>query len=664
MASTTKRPGLAKAAAKAALGSQCPFLKMNTKQHSAAYMANFAGQCPFLGMVQLNNHHESPVSHVGSKAHFPSPMSLPPTPTSLEELALPYLGGEPMDERRDEFLDEEEEQQLKQDGESMLGLDAASLRKALTNGPTPSSRPVSVENEVLSELKAAKRASGRTSTGLSKLSVEDKQRKTAEAVRNTYDAAFDKHLEGIKQEGRYRVFAHLERRAGHFPEALLHDPAQPGVTKPVTVWCSNDYLGQGQNPVVTSAFIEAVTKCGAGAGGTRNISGTSHHHVALERELADLHQKDAALLFSSGYVANEATITTLAKIFPDMVLFSDQLNHASLIQGIRHSGLEKRVFRNNDADHLHSLMQEYPKDRPKMVIFESVYSMEGSIAPLKQICDVAEEHNALTFCDEVHAVGLYGPRGGGIAEQEGLADRISIISGTLAKAFGVGGGYIAAGSSLVDAVRSFAPGFIFTTSLNPPMSAAARASVAFLKTNPQLREKHQERAQRLKTLVRQAELPLMPSASHIVPVWVGEATRCKRITDRLLHAHGIYVQPINYPTVPKGQERLRLTPSPFHTDAMMGRLVAALEKTMKEDFPEDAAMRERYHAYLAHYQQQQEQQQRRELQQAAAMMTMLMAAEEKERNDVSMVGASQKLSTQPQVEGLASTATAAAAASS
>lgn len=323
-------------------------------------------------------------------------------------------------------------------------------------------------------------------------------------------------------------------------------------------------------------------QCGVGAGGTRNISGTSHYHVELEKELADLHQTESALLFTSCYVANEASISTMAKILPGMVIFSDQLNHASLIAGIRSSGCEKRVFRNNDVDHLHQLMKEYPKDRPKMVIFESVYSMEGNIGPIEKICDVADEHNALTFLDEVHAVGLYGQHGAGIAERDGVMDRLSIISGTLAKGYGVGGGYIASSSPIIDAVRSFAPGFIFTTSLNPPMAAAAKASVSYLKHNPQIREKHQERAATLKSRLAAAGVPVMPSESHIVPVFVGDAALCKKISDELLNKHNIYVQPINYPTVPKGEERLRLTPTPFHTDEMMNHLVSSITSAFKE----------------------------------------------------------------------------------
>eukprot|EP01087_Luapelamoeba_hula_P004067 TRINITY_DN1402_c0_g1_i1.p1 TRINITY_DN1402_c0_g1~~TRINITY_DN1402_c0_g1_i1.p1 ORF type:complete len:583 (-),score=97.52 TRINITY_DN1402_c0_g1_i1:112-1860(-) len=401
---------------------------------------------------------------------------------------------------------------------------------------------------------------------------------TSGEVMQRYDDKFAASIKGVKDEGRYRVFAEIERRAGHFPEAILH---ANGKRQPITMWCSNDYLGQGQNPVVVKAFKDAIDQNGAGAGGTRNISGTSHHHVALERELADLHQKEGALLFSSGYVANEATISTIAKLLPGMVIFSDKLNHASLISGIKSSGCEKHVFRNNDVDHLHELMKQYPKEVPKLVVFESVYSMEGSIGPLEKICDVADEHNALTLVDEVHAVGLYGQTGAGIAERDGVMDRVSIVSGTLAKGFGVGGGYIATSAPLVDAIRSFAPSFIFTTSLNPPMAAAAKASVAYLKKNNDLRVKHQERAATLKAMLRAQDLPVMPSDTHIVPVFVGDAAKCKRISDELLYKHQIYAQPINYPTVPKGEERLRLTPTPFHTDGMMTRLVSSLETVME-----------------------------------------------------------------------------------
>ena len=388
-----------------------------------------------------------------------------------------------------------------------------------------------------------------------------------------YSKFFSAALDRLHDERRYRVFADLERIAGRFPHAVWHSPKGP---RNVVIWCSNDYLGMGQHPKVVGAMVETATRVGTGAGGTRNIAGTHHPLVQLEAELADLHGKEAALLFTSGYVSNDATLSTLAKILPGCVIFSDELNHASMIAGIRNSGAEKQVFRHNDMAHLEELLAACDPAAPKLIAFESVYSMDGDIAPLHQICDLADQYNALTYIDEVHAVGMYGPRGGGISERDEAAHRITLIEGTLGKAFGVMGGYVAADRRIIDVIRSYAPGFIFTTSLAPVLVAGVLAAVRHLKGSNEEREAQQKAAATLKTLLREAGLPVMDSVTHIVPLMVGDPVRAKQISDILLAEYGVYVQPINYPTVPRGTERLRFTPGPAHSVAMMQELTAAL----------------------------------------------------------------------------------------
>jgi 5-aminolevulinate synthase len=394
-----------------------------------------------------------------------------------------------------------------------------------------------------------------------------------------YELFFKQRLEDLKSEGRYRVFADLERHQGAFPKATFHTESS---TQDITVWCSNDYLGMGQNPGVITAMHEALEKCGAGAGGTRNISGTNHYHVALERELADLHGKEAALLFTSGYVSNWASLGTLPALLPNCVVLSDAGNHASMIEGIRHSKAERMIFKHNDVADLEAKLKTIDPARPKLIAFESVYSMDGDIAPITAICDVADKYGAMTYLDEVHAVGLYGPRGGGIAEREGLMHRITVIEGTLGKAFGVVGGYIAASEALVDFIRSFASGFIFTTALPPAVAAGAAASIRHLKTSQVERIRHQDRVAKTRKALDMAGIPHVMNDSHIVPVIVGDAAKCKFISDYLMQQFGIYIQPINYPTVPKGTERLRITPTPFHSDADIEKLVMALSSLWKQ----------------------------------------------------------------------------------
>jgi 5-aminolevulinate synthase len=384
-----------------------------------------------------------------------------------------------------------------------------------------------------------------------------------------YNRIFRDAIDRLHAEGRYRVFIDILRNRGNYPNARCF--AGHNGARPITVWCSNDYLGMGQHPDVIAAMEETLHDVGAGSGGTRNIGGNTHYHLELENELAELHDKEAALLFTSGYISNEATLSTLGKLLPGCIVFSDELNHASMI-----AGCEKRVFRHNDLEHLEELLAEAPRDAAKLIAFESVYSMDGDIAPIAEICDLADKYNALTYLDEVHAVGMYGDHGGGISERDGVAHRLTIIEGTLAKAFGIMGGYIAASKMLTDVIRSYAPGFIFTTSLAPVLVAGALASVRHLKSSSVEREGQQAAAEMLKTKMQGAGLPVMPSTTHIVPLLVGDPAKCKKISDILLIEYGVYVQPINYPTVPRGTERLRFTPGPNHSEAMMDDLVRAL----------------------------------------------------------------------------------------
>ncbi len=406
-----------------------------------------------------------------------------------------------------------------------------------------------------------------------------------------YKRVFREAIEKLHEEGRYRYFAQLRRKCGKYPRSLYYD--DEGNVKEVTVWCSNDYLGMAQHPDVLKAMHEALDDVGAGAGGTRNIAGTSWYHVQLEKELADLHQKEAALLFNSGYMANQATLSTLARLLPGLVTFSDALNHASMIEGIRHGRGDKKIFRHNDLEHLEQLLKEADPERPKLIAFESVYSMDGDIAPIAEICDLAEKYNAMTYIDEVHAVGMYGPRGGGVCEREGLLERIDIIEGTLAKAFGIMGGYIAADADITDAIRSYAAGFIFTTSLSPVLTAGALASVRHLKASQRERDLQQKHAAMLREKLLGRHLPVIVTPSHIVPVMVGDAKRCKQLTDALMERYDIYVQPINYPTVPVGTECIRLTPGPFHTPDYIDEMVEALDTLWDElELPRNISHRE------------------------------------------------------------------------
>ena len=389
----------------------------------------------------------------------------------------------------------------------------------------------------------------------------------------TYGPYFKEALDRLREERRYRVFADLERVAGRFPRAVWHSPLG---LRDVVIWCSNDYLGMGQHPKVIAAMVDTAARMGTGAGGTRNIAGNNHPLVELEHDLADLHGKPAALVFSSGYVSNQTGISTIAKLLPNCLILSDALNHNSMIEGVRQAGTDKQVFRHNDMAHLEELLRAAAPERPKLIVFESLYSMDGDVAPVGEICDLAERYGAMTYCDEVHAVGMYGPRGAGICERDGVMARVDVLEGTLAKAFGCLGGYIAGTREMVDAVRSYAPGFIFTTALPPAVCAAASAAIRHLKASNWERERHQDRSARVKAVLHAAGLPVMASDTHIVPVFVGDPEKCKAACDLLLERHAIYIQPINYPTVPKGAERLRITPSPYHDDALIDALAGAL----------------------------------------------------------------------------------------
>ncbi len=400
-----------------------------------------------------------------------------------------------------------------------------------------------------------------------------------------HEQVFQSAVDSLHEEKRYRVFADLQRQVGSFPRAIYRDQSASGNNaeeREVTIWCSNDYLGMGQHPDVVAAMQETAGRMGAGAGGTRNISGNNHPLVELEKELADLHNKEAALVFTSGFVSNEAGISTIARLLPDCLIFSDALNHASMIEGIRRSGAQKQIFRHNDAAHLEELLAAAGKDRAKLIVFESVYSMDGDIAPIRKIADLADQYNAMTYIDEVHAVGMYGDHGAGICEREGLMDRIDVIEGTMAKAFGTLGGYITGSKAVIDAVRGYAPAFIFTTALPPAIAAAAKTSIRHLKNSNVERQAQQRQAATAKRVLGEACLPVMPSQTHIVPIMVGDPELCKAASDRLMDVHGIYIQPINYPTVPRGTERLRITPTPFHDDALINHLRDALVETWKE----------------------------------------------------------------------------------
>lgn len=556
--------------------SRCPFLQNAPAISSSqlpALLQSFRKQCPFLSSVKLARTVSSKVDM--NKSMHMSPMTLNhPTTTYAHTTSTISSSGCPHtaqsgdsfnsssmhvharrvqdEEQSDMDMDRYQQQADKQHQIQQQALQAAAAAHHAAAAPSTATAP--------------------TTSSTTPVAVNNAGAQAAEDLCAT-------KIDELKQEGRYRVFFDIERQRGNFPKAFNHSAvrqAERQIPDEVTVWCNNDYLGMGQHPVVVEAMLNAIVKSGAGAGGTRNISGTTKYHTDLERTLARAHDKEASLVFTSGYVANDATLATLGKLLPNVHMFSDALNHASLIEGIRHSGAKKSVFRHNDVAHLRELLAKADPKAPKLIVFESVYSMDGDIAPIKEICDLADEFNALTYIDEVHAVGLYGDKGGGVAQRDNQLHRITFISGTLAKAYGVFGGYVAGSASMMDAIRSFAPGFIFTSSLPPSVAAAAEASVRYLSESQAERESHQERAAYLKAKLVEHGFPVLLSPSHIVPLMIGDAKLCKAASDMLLNKHKIYVQPINFPTVPRGTERLRFTPSPLHNDDMMQYLVNAL----------------------------------------------------------------------------------------
>ena len=550
MSSSTRALRSAVGAFPAQTSTSCPFLyhaNAVPQQALPALMQKFRGQCPFLSSIHFSKHLSAKLDQQPARQQS----------TSLQHSR------------------EGANNDFAETAAAINALNAQRGKLSSTPPPRSASPAVSASAAASKPLPAAPTLTKLASSPAASSAAALSSPVVAKAI-------IEAKMKQLKDEGRYRVFIDIERQRGAFPAALDHSHKQLDRPPPVTVWCNNDYLGMGQHPVVLDAMHAVISASGAGAGGTRNISGTTPHHTRLEATLAAAHEKEAALVFTSGYVANDATLTTLGKLLPNCHYFSDALNHASMIEGIKHSGCKKTVFRHNDVQHLRELLAAADPTHPKVIVFESVYSMDGDIAPISDLCDVADEFGALTFLDEVHAVGLYGNKGGGVAQRDGVSDRVSIISGTMAKGYGVFGGYIAGSSMMMDAIRSFASGFIFTSSLPPSVVAACEASVRYLMTSQEERRQHQERAQQLKEALIAANLPVLISPSHIVPLMIADAKLCKQASDMLLSRHGIYAQPINYPTVPRGTERLRLTPGPHHTAEMMERLVDALDDVWRQ----------------------------------------------------------------------------------